>query len=784
MRLVGTPIGDKKKIVCLELKINGIVQGIGFRPHVFRLAREYGLNGWVRNETEGVTLEVEGEDEKVNSFCRQLIDHPPNLAVIDHVQSRQVQPGNYTDFVIKKSIAKSKREALIPSDIAVCPDCLAEVMNPSDRHYLYPFTNCTRCGPRFTIVEDIPYDRPSTSMRDFVPCPDCAGEYHNPLDRRFHAQPVACPACGPRVEVRDNKGRIVTGATDWLHFFWEKMQEGYIFAVKGLGGFHLACLVQEDVIQQLRKRKNRPFKPFAIMCRDLETAGKYCLTNRTEEKALLSPAAPIVLLRKKDTHGLPGNISPGMATLGVILPYTPLHFLLLQGPFSTMVLTSANPSDLPILRDNNEAMEQLKGIVDYFILHNRDIVQRSDDSVIRVIDNEIQYQRRSRGYVPGALKLAFQTEAPVLGAGSEMKNTFCLLKGNQAILSQHLGEMGTEESEAFYGESLDHFLHFFDLKPQVLGYDPHPHYRMSSTAKQISAAHKFAVQHHHSHFAACLAENGFSGKAIGAVMDGTGYGLDGAIWGLEIISGDFVHFKREYHQHYVPLPGGEAGIKWPWRMATSYLYQSMGETGLSHAHTLFGQLFPQEFPLIEKMVKSGHYAIPTSSCGRLFDAMAALLGVCHENTYEGQAAIQLGELLREEDAVLPLAPYPCLVEDSKLDFSPMFPEIIKSINKEEDLRLTSRRFHDTVVHAVCKAVIEVARHTDLKTVALSGGSWHNPYLLTRTRQILENQGLQVLLHGKLPPGDGGLALGQAAVAYWRWKENVSGNTDEDSGNQE
>ena len=784
MRLAGACVGEKKDIVCLELKINGIVQGIGFRPHVFCLAREYGLNGWVRNETDGVTLQVEGEEENVYSFCRQLIDHPPQLAAIEHVQSRQVQPGNYTNFLIINSLAKSKREGLIPSDIAVCPECLAEVMHPSDRHYLYPFTNCTRCGPRFTIVNNIPYDRSYTSMGNFVPCPDCNREYRDPVDRRFHAQPAACPACGPHVEIRDRKGRIADGKSDWRHFFWEKIQEGDIFAVKGLGGFHLACLVQEDIIQKLRKRKNRPFKPFAVMCRDLETVGKYCLVNETEEKALLSPAAPIVLLRKKDTHGLPGNISPGMATLGVMLPYTPLHFLLMQGPFAVMVLTSANPSNLPILRDNNEAVEQLKGIVDYYILHNRDIVQRADDSVVKIMGDEIHYQRRSRGCVPGALRVAFQAEVPVLGAGSEMKNTFCLLKGNQAIFSQHLGEMGTEESAAFYRESLDHFLRFFDFKPKVLGYDPHPHYRVSSTAIQMPAAYKFAVQHHHSHFAACLAENGFSGKAIGAVLDGTGYGLDGAIWGLEIMTGDYLDFKREYHQRYLPLPGGEAAIKWPWRMALSYLYQALGDQGLVFAASLFGPTFARQYEWVAKMVCSGLHTIPTSSCGRLFDAVAALLGVCHENTYEGQAAIQLGELLREEDAVYPLAPYPFLMEGNKLDFTPMFPEIVESINKGQDISVMSRRFHDTVVHAVCTAVLEVARRTELKTVALSGGCWHNPYLLIRTRQILENQGLQVLLHGKLPPGDGGLALGQAAVAYWRWKENVPGNTHEDNGNQE
>lgn len=781
MPLAGESIGEKKEITCLELQISGVVQGIGFRPHVFSLAREYGLKGWVRNESEGVTLQVEGETEKVRSFCRRLVEHPPRLAVIENVSSHEVQPGNYTDFIIVQSKARSKRQALIPSDIAVCANCLAEITDPADRHYLYPFTNCTHCGPRFTIVEDIPYDRPYTSMRDFAPCNACSREYNDPLDRRFHAQPVACPRCGPHVQIRDSEGEIVCGTDDWRHFFWEKIRQGHIFAVKGLGGFHLACLAEEDVVEKLRKRKGRPFKPFAVICRDLETVGKYCLHNRAEEEALLSPAAPIVLLRKKEGHGLPANISPGMATLGVMLPYTPLHFLLMQGPFAVMLLTSANPSDLPILKDNDEALAQLKGIADYYLLHDRDIVQRSDDSVIRLVDGKVQYQRRSRGYVPGTIKLAFEAGVPVLGAGSEMKNTFCLLKGNQAIFSQHLGEMGTEESASFYRESLEHFLRFFDLKPALVGYDPHPHYRVSALARQLDASRKYSVQHHHSHFAACLAENGRQEKAIGAVLDGTGYGLDGAVWGMEIMSGDYLHFEREYHQRYTLLPGGEGAIRWPWRMAVSYLHQALGKEGLACAASLFGPLFDRQFHTVETIVSTGLHSVPTSSCGRLFDAVAALLGICHENTYEGQAAIQLGELLREEDTSLSLAPYPYLLKGGELDFTPMFPEIIKSINKGRNVAETARRFHDTVVHAVCAAVTEVARRTGLKTVALSGGSWHNPYLLIRTGQILERQGLQVLRHGKLPPGDGGLALGQAAVAYWRWKEDVPGDTDENSG---
>ncbi len=778
MSMAGETVGYKKEKTCLQLKINGIVQGIGFRPYVFSLAQKFDLKGWVRNGSGGVLLEIEGEEEKISSFCRQLICNPPSLAKIDKVEQRTIPLRNFQSFEINSSQAQQERHALIPPDLAVCRKCLGEISDPNDRHYLYPFTNCTHCGPRFTIVEDIPYDRCKTSMRNFPPCPECRQEYDDPGDRRFHAQPVACPCCGPQLEIRDRTGKVVSGESNWLEFFWEKMCQGNIFAVKGLGGFHLACIVQSSAVQTLRNRKKRPFKPFAVMCRELKTVEKYCHLTEDEAELLSSPSSPVVLLEQKKDLFLPENISPGLNTLGVMLPYTPLHFLLLQGPFEIMILTSANPTDLPILKGNDEAQEQLKDIADFFLVHNRDIVQRCDDSVVRIIGGELQFQRRSRGFVPRPVELGFQTEATVLGVGAEMKNTFCLLKDNKAFLSQHLGEMGTLESDGFYRESLDHFLRFFDLHPQILGYDLHPGYYISATAKSLSVKNKYAVQHHHGHFASCLAENGFGGKAIGVILDGTGYGIDGAIWGFEIITGDFVNFKREYHQRYIPLYGGESSIKWPWRMCLSYLVHSMGEEGLSVARSLFAPRFERELKVLEKGINSLPYYLPTSSCGRLFDAVAALLGICYENTYEGQAAIQLGELLNDKDIALPLDPYPFLLKEKEIDFFPMFPVMAGEIKKGASVSLIARRFHDTIVKAIIMAVKEVSGRTGLNAAALSGGTWHNPYLLRKIVNILAQGKIKILLHRSVPPNDGGLSLGQAAVAYWRWKANVPGDTHE------
>jgi hydrogenase maturation protein HypF len=740
---------------------------------VYGLAQELNLKGWVRNDTEGVLVEIEGDPSEIVSFCLRLTTDPPPLARIDSVHQEAIVPQDFGSFDIIQSRTHRRRDALIPADAASCRECLHDVLNATDRHYGYPFTNCTHCGPRFTIIQDVPYDRINTSMRGFAPCPSCRAEYEDPRDRRFHAQPVACPLCGPGIQVLDDSGTPVVEPGDWLPFCWDKLAEGKILAVKGLGGFHLACVLEEPVIARLRVRKQRPFKPFAIMCRGVETIATYCEVDDGDLDVLASSASPITLMRMKRDTPMPRSVNPGMATLGVMLPYTPLHFLLLQGPFDAMVLTSANPSDQPLISENDEALKTLRGIADLFLVHNRDIVQRCDDSVVRVINKRVQVIRRSRGYVPDAIDLSFATEKPVLGVGGDMKNTFCILKGQRAFMSQHLGEMGTMESEAFFLEALRHFERLLDSPPEVLGHDLHPAYHTALLAKGLKVPWKYAIQHHHAHFASCLAEHGHEGPAIGVILDGTGFGLDGVIWGFEIITGDHMDFQRHYHQRYVPLLGGEGSIRWPWRMALSYLYQTLGETGVEIGSRLFGSVGGKELDILFREARSLQNSIPTSSCGRLFDAVAALLGICHHSTYEGQAAIQMSELLEGLDPQGAPEAYPVSIGEGKIDFSPMFSAICEEITVGREVVTVVKRFHDTVVEAIAKAVDSVSYETFLETVALSGGVWQNPYLIKRATRSLTEQGMNVLVHDKVPTNDGGLALGQAVIAYRRWQEDVS-----------
>lgn len=775
--VAGRAEGEK---VSYEVKIKGIVQGVGFRPFLYRLARQYNLSGWVRNGSDGVLLVVEGDNAPVEAFFRRLTGELPRQASIRYLKKKKVPPSGFASFEIILSEGQADREPLIPPDLAACPECMQEVLSFPDRHYRYPFTNCTQCGPRFTIIHDLPYDRSRTTMAAFAPCLHCASEYRNPVDRRFHAQPVACPSCGPSITVTGPEGRPVTAASGdaWLPFFWEQMESGQIFAVKGLGGFHLACNLDQEVIARLRERKSRPWKPLAVMCRDMEAVRRYCRVSKREAELLLSPAAPIVLLNLKRKSGIPPGVNPNLASLGVMLPYTPLHFLLLQGPFDCMVLTSANPADLPVIKDNGEALEELRGVADYFLLHNRDIHQRCDDSVVKAAAGKTQFIRRSRGYVPGTVDPGFSAGTVVLGSGAEMKNTFCLLYRNQALLSQHQGEMGTLEAEKFYRDSLGHFTGFLGWRPEIIGYDPHPSYTVSALARSLPAREKYAVQHHHAHFASCLAENRFRGEAIGLILDGTGYGLDGNIWGFEVLAGNFQDFTREYHQRYVPLPGGEAAVRHPWRTAASYLYQSLGEEGLARAEELFGRRFSREWDILRREIVQQRHSVPASSCGRLFDAVSSLLGLCQENSYEGQAAVELSALLEKEPFRAGPEAYPFVMEKDWIDFSPVFPAILDDLKRKTAADRAARRFHDTVAEALVEAAARVAARRGLSTVALSGGAWHNPYLLHRTCLGLRQKSFKVLLHRLVPPGDGGLSLGQAAVAYWRWKGNVPGSTHE------
>jgi len=765
--------GDKT-VIRYRVMIKGVVQGVGFRPFVYNLAQAWGIKGSVLNSSRGVVIEAEGEEDHIAGFLSELKNNPPQLSRISDCQLSKMPPAGYTSFVILPSSPGEEKEALVPPDVAICADCAREIVDRKDRHYQYPFTNCTNCGPRFTIINEVPYDRPKTSMASFSMCGQCAREYHDPADRRFHAQPTACPVCGPRVEVLDSNAGKVAGQENWLQTCWDVLRAGSILAIKGLGGYHLTCDAKNtEAVKALRRRKGRDAKPFAVMCRDLEIVQKYCAAGEKEKELLISPLAPIVILKKhlpvKPDRALPEELAPGLKTLGVMLPYTPLHLLLFSGPFDVLVMTSGNYSDLPLVKDNSRAADELGGIADYFLQHNREIVNRCDDSLIRVVDGETQIYRRSRGYVPHPVLVSRRGDEPViLGIGGEMKNSFCLLKKNHAFMSQYIGEIDSLAGEENLLTSFFNMRKLTDATPEIVAYDAHPGYASARVARQIPARAYFAVQHHHAHLASCLAENGLEDEEVlGAVLDGTGYGTDGRLWGFEILSGNYDHFQRWFHLAYVPLPGGEAAIRQPWRTAVAYLLVFLGGEGEEYARMIFPE---KNLDVIGKMVSSGFNSPLSSGCGRLFDAVSALLGVCRESTYEGQAAVELGEAVSEQADDNDIRPYPYEIEEGIILPGKMLAAIINDKMAGMPVQLISARFHRTLANMVGEAVERVSAATGINKVALSGGTWQNQHLFRAAKEELSARGLKVLFHRQVPANDGGIALGQAMIAHWRWRE--------------
>jgi hydrogenase maturation protein HypF len=763
------------EIVRYRIKVKGVVQGVGFRPFVYQLALTHQLKGSVLNSSQGVIIEAEGEKEKVLSFIKNIRANPPSLSRITAFEWEELPPLGASSFVILKSEELAEREALIPPDVAICPDCARETNDPFDRHYKYPFTNCTNCGPRFTITIEVPYDRTNTSMAGFVMCQACAAEYHNPRDRRFHAQPVACPVCGPQVELVTNQGEVVA-TKDWLKSCWDILQKGKILALKSLGGFHLACLAQDRLaVQVLRQRKGRQAKPFAVMCRDLKAVRKYCTVSEAEAALLQAKEAPIVILNKKPNGNLPAEIAPGLKTLGVMLPYTPLHLFLFAGPFDILIMTSGNYRELPLVKDNEQALKILGRLADYILWHNREIINRCDDSLVTVAEKETMFMRRSRGYVPQSIFIPRPKNAPViLGIGGEMKNCFCFLKGEQAFLSQHIGELDWLEGEENLSLSQKHWQRLLGITPEIVAFDLHPDYKSSEVARQIPAQKHIGVQHHHAHLAACLADNKVEDdeEVMGVILDGTGYGTDGCLWGFEFLTGSYHSFKRRYHLAYVPLPGGEKAIRQPWRTAVAYLITFMGEEGTELAQSLFPD---KEVFLVARILESKLNLPLACGCGRLFDAVAATLGVCLENTYEGQAATELGELVLPIEEGAMLKPYPYEIKGEIIRPTWLIREILNDQKKGVAVPVIVTKFHQTLSYLICDIINKLAGETGLKKVALSGGSWQNRYLFQAIRRQLTSQGYQVLYHKQIPANDGGIALGQAMVADRRWqKECVLG----------
>lgn len=747
--------------------IRGIVQGVGFRPFIYMLAERHGLSGYVLNSSDGVEVEVEGLRADIERFFEEVEAQPPPLARIEAVIRRPVPFLGEGCFAIRGSLSRGEKDALIPPDVCVCSACLAEMRNPSDRRFGYPFINCTQCGPRYSIVTDVPYDRTGTTMTAFPLCEACRLEYEDPLDRRFHAEPIACPECGPRVALCDAAGAPVA-AEDPIGAVRGLIAAGCIVAVKGLGGFHLAADAADDgALKRLRSRKHRYGKPFALMVKDLSAARRIAVVNYAEAQCLSSPERPIVLLRKRPGHGLSEEVAPRSRLFGVMFPYTPLHALLMEGDCAALVMTSGNRSDEPIQIDNGEAFKNLAGIADYFLVHDRGIHTHCDDSIVRVVDGAPHPVRRSRGYVPAPVLLpeALKAMSPVLAVGGEQKVTICLTKGNRAFLSQHIGDMHTLETFRVFERTTAHLERLLGIQPQVLAHDLHPDYLTSGFARTQSGCRISPVQHHHAHIVSCLAEHGWEGPVIGLAMDGTGYGPDGTIWGGEILLADWVSFERVGHLECVPLPGGDAAVREPWRMALSYLDKVFGDGLFGLEIPFVKEIDPDKSAVVLQICRSGLNAPPTSSCGRFFDAVAALIGLRAKVSYEGQAAVEL-EMCQSRTKT---EAYPwCLRSRSGgswlLEVEPVIMALVEDLAVGVPAGIMSRRFHLALIKMLAEVCLGVRDHTGLATVALSGGVFQNATLLEGLTALLRRRGFTVLTHRVVPCNDGGLCLGQAVCA--------------------
>jgi hydrogenase maturation protein HypF len=740
------------------------VQGVGFRPFVFSLAKKHNLSGWVLNNSKGVEIEIEGSEQNGKEFIALLQANAPPLSRIQSVHIQEISVTGDASFVILESKELPDRLPLISPDTDVCEDCIRELFDPADRRYRYPFINCTNCGPRFTIIKDIPYDRNRTTMHSFTMCPECEQEYNNPHDRRFHAQPVGCWQCGPRLMLLDGKGNEIL-ADDPIQKTIELLLDSSIVAIKGLGGFHLAvdAAVNASVLR-LRERKHREEKPFAIMVRDIERARQLCFISAEEEEILLSRLKPILLLRKKPGDLIAESVAPRNRFLGIMLPYTPVHHLILDSSFAALVMTSANITEEPLTKGNDEALERLHGIADFFLVHNRDIHIRADDSILRTMAGKLSIQRRSRGLVPLAIPL-LEKGAEVLACGGELKNTICLTKGTNAFLSQYIGTMDNAETLRIFLESVDHLQKILQVKLEVIAHDLHPDYRATRYAREQHNVKLIGVQHHFAHVVSCIAEHSLAGPAIGVAFDGTGYGDDGLIWGSEFFTFDYAHYVRKAHFSYVPMPGGDAAAKEPYRMAISYLYQTFKDEVSSLDLPVVNRYRDRLDTLLAMMDRKINSPL-TSSCGRLFDAVAALTDLRYVMTFEGQAAMELEMAIAEEHD--DFYNYQIMSGEDEMcttiSFDFMVRGIVKDMGDNVSPGIISSRFHNTIVQVITDVCERIRKQDGLDVVALSGGVFQNLYLLTRTVAALEQKGFSVFTHEQVPTNDGGIALGQAVVA--------------------
>ena len=759
-----------KTVQRISVEVRGIVQGVGFRPFVYQLARKRGLKGWVRNTSGCVQIELEGEEEALESFLDCLKSQPPPMAHIEHMDTSTLPAAGYQSFEIRQSQPETGEYQLVSPDIATCRPCLDETLDPRDRRHRYPFTNCTNCGPRFTIIEDIPYDRPLTTMRQFQMCPRCQQEYDDPEDRRFHAQPNACPVCGPSLELVDRQGKRVP-AHDVLTATSRLLRKGNIAAIKGLGGFLLACDATSDrAVEQLRKRKRRPAKPLAVMVATLEEAKRHCRVSAEEAALLSSPQSPIVLLEGREGSSLSPLVAPGLKYQGIMLPYTPLHHVLLRETGLPLVMTSGNLSEEPIAKDNNEALGRLGAIADYFLWHNRDIYARYDDSVAMVVADKPLLVRRARGYAPYPIHLPYKSKQ-ILACGAELKNTFCLTRDEHAFLSQHIADLENLESLEHFRDTTGLYKQLFRIEPEIIACDLHPDYPSTRYATELAAANPelklVPVQHHHAHIVSCLVENGLPGPAIGVAFDGTGYGSDGNIWGGEFLLSDYRGFERLGYLDYIPLPGGEAAIRKPYRMAISYLYSLLGEDSLARSLPFLKEVDMLELEIIKRQIDRSINSPLTSSCGRLFDAVSALIGIRGSIDYEAQAAIEL-EMAATGVNTTGSTGYPFEVAREKgvsvVKFKETFSAIITDIEHGLTRPEIAYKFHLTVARMIADVSRRLAKETGVSLVALSGGVFQNRLLLKLTLTALDRAGLKPVFHRRVPTNDGCISLGQAVVA--------------------
>jgi hydrogenase maturation protein HypF len=754
----------------LRITVNGRVQGVGFRPTVYRFALVWSLTGTVSNHAQGVVIEVQGHPDRLTAFSLELQAHPPANARVESLRTEEIPLQSEQDFRIISSQRAGELLAGMPPDLGLCPDCLQELFSPENRRFHYPFINCTNCGPRFTIIGQLPYDRPYTSMAGFKLCPACSREYTNPEDRRFDAQPNACPVCGPSLGFLDAALNPLAG--DSFAHAVRCLKAGAIVAIKSLGGYHLACDARQDAsVRRLRQRKNRPDKSLAVMFASLSELRGYCATTEIEEHELSSPAQPIVILKIRQPGDLSPALSPDSPDIGAFLPYTPLHHLLLA-EISPLVMTSANRCEEPIITDEPNLADILGSIADYALTHNRPIVRRCDDSVLKIAAGRRLFFRRSRGFVPDPITLPFSGQA-VLGCGAENKNTFCLTHHHQAVLSQHIGDLSDYPAFRFYEEEIQDLKKLLDIEPTVIAHDCHPDYRSTRYALASGIAHQIPVQHHHAHIAACMAENQLKGPVLGVAFDGSGYGLDGTVWGGEFLKADYIGFTRKARLFPVPMPGNEEAVLHPQRMAFSCLYSLFPDSWKEATAQFLPGLKQDEIKLLAQMIKNKFQAPLTSSVGRLFDSVAALLAAGGAISYEGQAAVRLQALVdpRVEDA------YPFSLANKEdlweISLRELFAAIMTDLEAKIPVSRIAGRFHNTLAEMIMHTCSQLRGQEGLNQVALSGGVFQNDFLLEKAIKKLKGAGFDVYHHQKVPPNDAGVSLGQAAVAMALMARNQS-----------